>query len=172
VGDLERWKQVFLHSMLEEYPPGRYENWPKCEQLEPHIAQLVEIQPADAVGAAEWAQLLTNVGWYGLQMGGYDRAMALLWKAVKVREVVLGAGNSVTITSVNILAGVLGRTLWEFPIMNSGVYTGGDSGLDRVVFAVRGDDPETNWALDGLYCGVMTHDGAPWGEFRMCDEED
>ncbi|KXJ84799.1 P-loop containing nucleoside triphosphate hydrolase protein, partial [Microdochium bolleyi] len=107
VGDVVRWKRTFLHIMSENYPPGNYENWAKCQQLEPHIAQLIETQPADAKGATEWARLLTNAGWYGRQMGGYDRAKALLWKAVEVREAVLGTEDSDTLASVSILALVL-----------------------------------------------------------------
>jgi tetratricopeptide (TPR) repeat protein len=91
VGDIARWKQIFLRIMSENYPPGSYENWAKCQQLEPHIAQLVETQPADAGDATEWAQLLTNAGWYWWQVGVYERAEALLRKAVEVREAVLGA---------------------------------------------------------------------------------
>ncbi|KXJ85386.1 P-loop containing nucleoside triphosphate hydrolase protein [Microdochium bolleyi] len=83
VGGMARWKQIFLHLMSENYPPGSYENWSQCQQLEPHIAQLVETQPEDAEGATAWARLLTNAGWYGWQMGGYDRAKASLWKAVE-----------------------------------------------------------------------------------------
>ncbi|KXJ84796.1 P-loop containing nucleoside triphosphate hydrolase protein, partial [Microdochium bolleyi] len=107
VGDLARWKRIFLHIMSENYPPGRYENWSKCQQLEPHILQLVETQPADAEGATEWARLLTNAGWYGWQVGGYERVKAMLKKAVEVREAVLGAENSGTLASVNNLAVVL-----------------------------------------------------------------
>ncbi|KXJ84605.1 P-loop containing nucleoside triphosphate hydrolase protein, partial [Microdochium bolleyi] len=107
VGDVAKWKQIFLYIMSGNYPPGSYENWPKCQQLEPHIAQLMETQPADAEGATAWARLLTNSGRYGLEVGGYERAEALLWKAVKVRERLLGAEDSHTLSSVSILALVL-----------------------------------------------------------------
>ncbi|KAK0498810.1 guanyl-specific ribonuclease C2 [Armillaria luteobubalina] len=43
-----------------------------------------------------------------------------------------------------------GKVYNEFPILPSGLYTGGSPGADRVVF----DN-------SGAYCTVMTHTGAP-----------
>ncbi|KAH7016535.1 P-loop containing nucleoside triphosphate hydrolase protein, partial [Microdochium trichocladiopsis] len=145
VGDIARWKQIFLHIMSENYPPGSYENWSKCQQLEPHIAQLVETQPADAKGATEWARLLTNAGLYGWQVGVYDRAEALLWKAVEVREAVLGAENSNTLTSVSNLALVLryqGK-YEEAEVMNRRALDGSEKALGK-------HHPNTLTSIDNL----------------------
>ncbi|KAH7021517.1 uncharacterized protein B0I36DRAFT_388201 [Microdochium trichocladiopsis] len=153
VGDMARWKQIFLHIMSENYPPGSYENWSKCQQLEPHIAQLLETQPADAKGATEWARLLTNAGWYGWQVGGYERAEVLLWKAVEVREAVLGAGNSDTFTSVSILALVLryqGK-YEEAEAMNRRVLDGSEKALGK-------DYPSTLTSVSNL-AAVLQHQG-------------
>ncbi|GAM88137.1 hypothetical protein ANO11243_061680 [Dothideomycetidae sp. 11243] len=59
--------------------------------------------------------------------------------------------------------------LYEFPILPGGnIYSGGDPKADRVVFALSGQDPANN----GRFCGIMTHDGAPEGEFNLCPIED
>ncbi|KAH7021622.1 P-loop containing nucleoside triphosphate hydrolase protein, partial [Microdochium trichocladiopsis] len=153
VGDMARWKQRFLHIMSENYPPGSYENWSKCQQLEPHIAQLVDTQPADAKGATEWARLLANAGWYAWQMGGYDRAKDLLWKVVEVREAVLGAGNSDTRTSVSNLAAVLrdqGK-YEEAQAMNRRALDGYEKALGK-------DHPSTLTSVSNL-AGVLQYQG-------------
>ncbi|KXJ84996.1 P-loop containing nucleoside triphosphate hydrolase protein [Microdochium bolleyi] len=153
VGEIARWKQIFLHIMSEDYPPGSYENWPKCRQLEPHIAQLIETQPADAQGATEWARLLTNAGWYGLQVGGYDRAKAMLEKAVEVREAVLGAENRDTLSSVNDLALVLGDQgkYEEAEALNRRALDGREKALGK-------DHPDTLTSVNNL-AGVLQRQG-------------
>lgn len=45
----------------------------------------------------------------------------------------------------------------EFPVQESGVYTGGSPGADRVIF----ND-------DGEYAGAITHTGAPGDDFVGC----
>jgi len=66
-----------------------------------------------------------------------------------------------------------GKKLYEFPLLPGGnVFGGGDPGADRVVFFIHSDNPDTTPTDDGSYCGVMTHDGAPAGEFALCPVED
>ncbi|KAK5658310.1 hypothetical protein OQA88_2286 [Cercophora sp. LCS_1] len=67
-----------------------------------------------------------------------------------------------------------GKKLYEFPILHGGnEFGGGDQGLDRVVFWIYTDNPDTNPTRDGMYCGVMTHDGAPDPrDFVLCPVED
>lgn len=66
-----------------------------------------------------------------------------------------------------------GKTLYEFPLLHGdNIFGGGNAGLDRVVFYVYTKDPDTDPTDDGAYCGVMTHEGAPRGEFNLCSVED
>ena len=66
-----------------------------------------------------------------------------------------------------------GKQLKEFPLLHGdSIFGGGDPGADRVVFYIYTDNPDTNPTEDGAYCGVMTHDGAPEGEFALCPVED
>jgi hypothetical protein len=66
-----------------------------------------------------------------------------------------------------------GKTLWEFPLLAHGIlYNGDNPGPDRVVFFIYSNDPITNPTMHGAYCGVMTHVGAPQGEFNLCPVED
>ncbi|KAI1846943.1 hypothetical protein JX265_014012 [Neoarthrinium moseri] len=118
VDSIDRWRDVFLRFISKEYPTGDHKNWTRCQQLEPHITPIVETEPATAEGKGHWAQLLTNAGWYGWQIGRYNAAEAMLRKAVEIRQEVpsgeyteayqaLVTERLDTLMSVGILAGVL-----------------------------------------------------------------
>ncbi|ETS73709.1 hypothetical protein PFICI_14655 [Pestalotiopsis fici W106-1] len=94
VNSMERWRHVFLRVMSKEHPDGEPENWMTCQQLEPHIAQIIETEPLTTEGKENWAQLLNNAAWYRWQMGRYGAAEAMLRKAVEIREKILGGDRS------------------------------------------------------------------------------
>ncbi|KAI1840261.1 hypothetical protein JX266_013542 [Neoarthrinium moseri] len=119
------------------------------EQLEPHITPIVETEPATAEGKGHWAQLLTNAGWYGWQIGRYNAAEAMLQKAVEIRQEVpsgeyteayqaLVTERLDTLMSVGILALVLGNQgkYEEAEVMNR-------RALDGYQKALGADHPDT-----------------------------
>ncbi|KAM0803715.1 hypothetical protein BDR22DRAFT_886545 [Usnea florida] len=57
-----------------------------------------------------------------------------------------------------------GLTLYEFPILPNGAYSGGDPGFDRVVAA----ETSTTAGVARTYCLTMTHRGAPGLLFQPC----
>ncbi|KAF8920840.1 Ribonuclease/ribotoxin [Mucidula mucida] len=48
-------------------------------------------------------------------------------------------------------------SMFEYPILSSGTYSGGSPGADRVIFSSR-----------GTYCAVVTHTGASGNNFVSC----
>jgi hypothetical protein len=97
---MEKWRHVFLRVISKEYPTKDHENWIKCQQLEPHIAPIIETEPVTVEEKGDWAQLLTNVGWYEWQMGRYNAAEKMLKKAVEIREKVLDRERKNTIQAL------------------------------------------------------------------------
>ncbi|KAK0719218.1 Ribonuclease/ribotoxin [Lasiosphaeris hirsuta] len=68
-----------------------------------------------------------------------------------------------------------GKQLWEYPLLRgSSIYSGtGDPGADRVVFVINSSDPVKKPTSDGIYCGVMSHDGVKTdGDFAICPVKD
>jgi tetratricopeptide (TPR) repeat protein len=106
-GEVETWKQEFLLLMAQEFPTGDYENWPKCEELLPHVESVRDSNPTSDEALVPWAQVLTHVGWYLLRKGNYNAAYDVSSKAVAAREKLYGRGDELTMTSVIILADVL-----------------------------------------------------------------
>lgn len=60
----------------------------------------------------------------------------------------------------------------EFPLVSPPPYDGGKNnvkqGDERVVYYWKPGDIDYSDNPNVLYCGIMTHDGAPTGGFKMC----
>ena len=108
-GNKREWNRRFLQVMAREYPAGMYENWSKCQQLDPHVEHVIRKKPTDEEDAKNWAQLLSNVGWYKAEAGMYEVAEQVDRQALGGREKVLGPEHPDTLTSVGNLAVVLWR---------------------------------------------------------------
>jgi len=93
--------------MSREFPVGRFENWPKCQKLLPHIESIFSYKPADEGSLKEWARVLTNIAWYMWMKGSYKAAKDTIVKAISIRERILGREDPNTLTSVRTLALVL-----------------------------------------------------------------
>lgn len=69
-----------------------------------------------------------------------------------------------------------GKQLWEFPLLRgTSLYNGAanTAGMDRVVFAIVGGPDKKPIPTDGIYCGVMTHEGVKiQGDFALCPVKD
>lgn len=104
--DGERWKSTYLRNISLEYPAGDYENWRKCQQLEPHIATVVDTEPIGE-DAWDWARLLTKVAWYRRKIGQYVAAEKMAREAVNVMDRTRCAEHPDTLASVSNLAMVV-----------------------------------------------------------------
>jgi tetratricopeptide (TPR) repeat protein len=107
VDDVEIWRQRFCRLMSSEFPVGEFENWPKCQQLLPHVEPLFSYEPADEGLLREWARLLTNAAWYMSMKGSYKAAEDTIVKAISTRERILGQEHPGTLASVSLMASVL-----------------------------------------------------------------
>lgn len=143
--ELGRWKSMFLEVMSEEYPPGKYENWTKCQQLEPHIAHILEIEPSGIRNTKNLARLLTNAGSYRCAVGRYESSNMVLRKAVNLRKGIFGEDSPETLTSMDHLAELL---------FIQGKYPEAEEMLRLVVSnrekALGKDDPDTLHSSNNL----------------------
>ncbi|KAF2794183.1 hypothetical protein K505DRAFT_242718, partial [Melanomma pulvis-pyrius CBS 109.77] len=103
----EQWRRKFLMLMAKEFPSGSFENWAKCQALFPHVAPMFENEPAQEELLGDWAQVLSNAGWYLWTKGQYREAESIVRKAVKKKESIAGQNHFGTLNSVSILALVL-----------------------------------------------------------------
>jgi tetratricopeptide (TPR) repeat protein len=105
--NVEQWEQLFVALLAQGLPNGEYENWPKCQQLLPHVEPLFSTQPASEEASMAWAHVLTNAAWYLWMSGSYSVAQQVAAKAVATREKALGRADYRTLTSISVLAVVL-----------------------------------------------------------------
>jgi tetratricopeptide (TPR) repeat protein len=106
-GNAEQWQHRFVALMAQELPKGEYKNWPKCQQLLPHVEPLFNSKPAAKEALEAWAQVLTNAGWYLGTKGSYSITEQLAVKALAAREELLGRYHLDTLASIDNLALVL-----------------------------------------------------------------
>ncbi|KAI8680532.1 NACHT domain-containing protein [Fusarium keratoplasticum] len=104
---IQRWKRAFLRAVADQYPTGNYENWVKCQSLDPHIEGIIQEKPDDSRDVLWWAMLLTNIGRYRQMRGRYEEAEQMNRRALEGREKVLGREHPDTLTSIHNLGWVL-----------------------------------------------------------------
>jgi hypothetical protein len=68
-GQLERWKQQFVRNRGIEFPTGKYENWPNCQELFPHAKSAAAQEPRVHGSIRDWASILYKAAWYAWRMG-------------------------------------------------------------------------------------------------------
>ena len=105
--ELERWKETYIAIMADAFPPGRYENWKRCQMLFPHAVLVLEYRPTEESSLQLWTGVLSNTAWYAAEQGSYDEAEQMDRRALDSREKMLGKEHPDTLTSVSNLASVL-----------------------------------------------------------------
>ena len=105
--ELERWKETYIAIMADAFPPGRYENWKRCQMLFPHAVLVLEYRPTEESSIKLWTGVLSNTAWYAAEQGSYDEAEQMDRRALDSREKMLGKEYPSTLTSVSNLALVL-----------------------------------------------------------------
>ncbi|KAL9591473.1 MAG: hypothetical protein Q9179_007687 [Wetmoreana sp. 5 TL-2023] len=105
--ELERWKERYITIIADAFPPGKYENWNRCQMLFPHAELVMEYRPMDEGFLQPWAVVLSNAAWYTAEQGRYNDAEQMDRRALNGREKVMGKEHPDTLTSVSNLALVL-----------------------------------------------------------------
>ncbi|KAL9630085.1 MAG: hypothetical protein Q9164_006593 [Protoblastenia rupestris] len=105
--ELERWKERYIAIMADAFPPGKYENWKRCQMLFPHAELVTEYRPIEESFLQRWTAILSNAAWYAAEQGRYDEAEQMDRRALDGREKVLGKEHPDTLMSVSNLALVL-----------------------------------------------------------------
>ena len=105
--ELERWKERYIAIMADAFPPGKYENWNRCQMLFPHVELVLEYRPIDEGFLQQWTAVLNNAAWYARERANYDEAEQMNRRALDGRKKVLGKEHPDTLTSISNLALVL-----------------------------------------------------------------
>ncbi|OCK72906.1 hypothetical protein K432DRAFT_340927, partial [Lepidopterella palustris CBS 459.81] len=103
-GQLEKWKQKYIANLCTAFPPGKYENWAKCQILFPHAKSALTQQPKSEESLKEWALLLYNAAWYAWQKGSISDAEKMSVKSMKVRKKHYGKDHRDILSSIAMVA--------------------------------------------------------------------
>lgn len=103
-GELERFQEDALSLVYQQYPYGRFENWTRCEALEPH-AQIILYYTYDSRKCKlQQAKILHNVASYALEQGRFKNSEEMSQKAIDMKRVYLEADDPSTISTLGLLA--------------------------------------------------------------------
>ncbi|OCK79661.1 purine and uridine phosphorylase [Lepidopterella palustris CBS 459.81] len=105
-GEIEKWKQQFIHNLFIVYPTGEPENWTKCQVLFPHAKSAETQRPSDDGTVQDWGVILRNAAWYAWAKGDYNEAERMSSKARKALLKVVGKENTETLKCMEMLGTV------------------------------------------------------------------
>ncbi|KAF2204094.1 putative kinesin, partial [Delitschia confertaspora ATCC 74209] len=111
-GQLERWKQQYIHNICTEFPTGEHKNWAQCQPLFPHAKLALLRVPKSKESLKEWALLLHKAAWYAWRKGSPNDAEELSKRSMKVRIKLFGKEHEDTLSSmtmVGLATGLAGR---------------------------------------------------------------
>ena len=103
-GQLEQWKQRFVHNLSAAFPTGAYENWAACGPLFAHAKAAAEQRPEGELPLIEWATLLYRAAWYACKRGNAAEAEPLAVASLKTRRKVLGQEHEDTWWGMSMVA--------------------------------------------------------------------
>ena len=103
----DEWRNRFLAAMATRFPLEKYENWPTCRALFPHIQSVIENKPSSHRQALQWAQLLENAAFYAIRQGLFVQAESMARKSLDARLKELGEDHLETLYVLRSLAAIL-----------------------------------------------------------------
>ena len=93
---------------------SKYENWPECQLLYPHVTSAKKLKPKKRASVLQWAELLGIAADYACNRGALQESKSMAKHSLVVREEVLGPNNELTLKSMDILASAMGLAgRWE-----------------------------------------------------------
>jgi tetratricopeptide (TPR) repeat protein len=101
---MNRWTERVVRAVNAAFPEATFEEWPRCEQLLPHVQVCATWIEREVVAPAEAAHLLRKAGDYLWRRGQYADAEPLHKLALAICEQHLGAEHPDTAMSLNNLA--------------------------------------------------------------------
>ncbi|KAJ5707370.1 hypothetical protein N7488_007171 [Penicillium malachiteum] len=102
-GQLEQWKERFIHNLRSNFPKGNFENWTRCQALFAHVQCAVVQKPYAVNSLQEWASLLHEAASFIWTRGNFDESKRMAEKAMKVRIKLFGPENEETLNSLAML---------------------------------------------------------------------
>lgn len=102
-GQLDRWRDQFIHNLCAAMPNGTYQNWPKLRVLFPHAKAAFAQRPRDEQSLKDWSQLLERAAEYA-QGRRAGEAEDMAEASMNVRQELFGEAHRYTLRSMEAMA--------------------------------------------------------------------
>ncbi|CAG8093494.1 unnamed protein product [Penicillium salamii] len=103
-GQLERWKEKYITILWQRFPTGKYENWPQCQPLFPHVKLAMSQRPESYEFLSKWATLLYNGAWYAQTIGHIKELRDMASESRNQRSSMFGLDSEQTLESSVMVA--------------------------------------------------------------------
>ena len=106
-GKITYWQAEALRILCQEFPWPKFEVWPICEGLAPHVQVVLSYKFDTEIDLLNYAKLLDLTSDYNVDMGKYDDAYNKGIKALGIRENLLQNNHPLVLQSVHTVGYVL-----------------------------------------------------------------
>ena len=103
-GEMQRIQEEALRLVWRRYPYGEYENWTKCQALEPHAQIVLSYIYASEDCKLQQSRILHNGARYAFEQGSFKIAEEKAQQAVEIKNSCLDPDDQDTLDSLKILA--------------------------------------------------------------------
>ncbi len=103
-GEAERIREEVLDLVWRHYPNGKYENWSRCEVLEPHAQIVLGSTYNSHKSELQKAKILNQNAWYNMTQGRFKISEEKVQKAINLRRSYLDLDHLNHLQSVSLLA--------------------------------------------------------------------
>ena len=97
---LTEWKNEYIMTLSASYPEDMSKEWPKCEQLAPHIDASLAYRPVDERYLGYWTSIVSYAADYAVATGSFVRAEELHSQALEELQKTLGPEHPKTMKSI------------------------------------------------------------------------
>ena len=101
---LEETKDRLCNNLSQLFVNGKFENWPLCEALLPHVKSAMELKPRNRTSLLQWATILNIGADYSYNRGEASDTEAMAVQSYKVRAELLGYRDWRTLSSIELWA--------------------------------------------------------------------
>ena len=103
-GEVERVQEEVLSLIWRHYPDGKYENWRKCEALDPHAQTVLGYTYNSSRSELQQASIFHNNAWYIMMQGKFKASEEKVQKAISIQRSHLDLDHPGNLASLSLLA--------------------------------------------------------------------
>lgn len=108
-GETKKWQEIALLVVANNFPTGRFENWPTCGYLFPHAQAVIQYRDTYETYPEDYICLSRNMAHFDLEQGRYENAYSNHLVAYELQKAKFGSEHLDTLSCMSNLANTYAR---------------------------------------------------------------